>query len=116
MYLRKLIRQILKENYADSQQQRFDTAIYLTYVEFHKDKDFIHVPWETFYDNLNYSNVFSKKTIEFDKNRIYRLADEKEVWFGKHNNIVGEVWSEKNEDGTDNIESYWIKAEMYKKK
>jgi hypothetical protein len=109
MKLRKLIRLILKENLGSSQQQRFDTAIYLTYVEQHKNNEFKHVSWEEFYSKLNYDNVYNKKIVRFDMSRIYRLADEKEIWLGKHNDVLGEVWIEKDEDGTGDIESHWIK-------
>jgi len=78
----------------------------LTYVEQRKDNDFKHVSKEEFYDKL-YSKLDKIKTIQFDKNRIYRLADEMHIWLGQYNRIIGEVWVE------GELESYWMKVTPY---
>jgi hypothetical protein len=82
-------------------QQRFDRQLYLHYVDINEYNNFKHVSKEEF-NRLTEKHLQGKRTIEFDKNRIYRLADEKEICYGKYNRVIGEIWKE------DGIESYWI--------
>ncbi len=85
-------------------EQNWNSAIYVTY----KDQEkyfgiFKHVSKEEFYDLLYNDKLDKKKTIDFDTNRIYRLADKKDIWLGKYGTVLGEVWFE------DDMVSYWIK-------
>lgn len=95
-------------NYCDSREateRRFNTAIYLTYVEQNKDKDFKKTTKEYFYDKLD-DRAHRIRIIRFDKNRVYRLADEREEWLSKNNNVLGEIWRESN------MESFWINKSL----
>lgn len=94
----------LYENLESSHEERFNRAIYLTYVERHEK--FKHISKEEFYDKLYNDNLERMKTITYDKTNIYRLADEKIQWLTKNNHILGEVWCE------DDIKSYWINQDI----
>lgn len=87
-------------SYSGTPLERFERAIYLTYVEL--KAGFKHVTKDEYYQAL-YSKLDNRKTVDFDKTRIYRLADTKEIWYAKYGVILGEVWKE------NDLESYWIK-------
>ena len=89
-------------------QQRFERQLYLHYVEINQYNDFKLVSKEEF-NRLTENYLQGKRTVEFDKNRIYRLADEKVICYGKYNRVLGEIWKEKG------IESYWINNEYLNK-
>lgn len=94
-------------DYSGSHQERFDKALYLHYIEMRQEYDFKHTSKENF-ENTLLPLMGKLKSIGFDKQRVYRLADEKIVWYGSFNNIIGEVWNERDENG-DYVESYWIR-------
>jgi len=96
----------INEDIAESHEERFNRAIYLHYVESRQDNKFKHITKDEFYAQL-YSIVDHRKTVNFDKNIIYRLADHKEIWTSKYNKVLGEIWRE------DGIESYWINISKY---
>lgn len=85
-------------------QERLDRAIYLHYVETRMDNTFKCVSKDDYYGKLYDKNLERVKYISFDKSRIYRLADEKEIWQGKNGTVLGEVWC----DDENKIKSYWI--------
>lgn len=88
-----------------NREQSWLSAIYVTYKEQQGlFGEFKHVTEEEYYDLLS-DKVDKKRTVEFDMNRVYRLADSKEIWLGKYGKILGEVWYE------DDMVSYWIKIE-----
>ena len=89
--------------FAATHQQRFDRAIYLTYVGLHEENIFKSTTKENFFAKLYSDKLQKRESIEFDKTRIYRLADEKEIWLGKYVRVLGHVWKE------EGVESYWIK-------
>lgn len=103
----------LFENFKSSlgiydREQNWLSAIYVTYVEQEKSfGKFQHVTKEEFYNLLD-EKLDRIKTIEYDTDRIYRLADSKKIWLGKYGTVLGEVWYE------DDMVSYWIKSEFYK--
>lgn len=86
---------------APTHQQRFDRQLYLYYVGTHQQNDFKIVSKDEF-NRLIGERQQSKKTFEYDKKSIYRLADSKELCLGKYGKVLGEIWRE------DEIESYWI--------
>jgi len=88
-------------SFEPTHQQRFNRAIYLFYVENNYSNDLKRISKEDFYRLLE-NDLQRKKTIEFDKNRIYRLADERIVCYGKYGRLLGEIWKE------EGVESYWI--------
>jgi hypothetical protein len=89
-------------------QARFDKAIYLTYVEYGKYNQYKRINKELFIEMLN-NKVDKKTTHEFDKKRIYRIADSKEIWIDKNKNVLGEVFTEVCRDNEDIVlESFWI--------
>lgn len=94
--------------YSGTHQERFDKAIYLTYVSLRLN--YKNATKEVFEEKL-YSILNKRRTIYFDKSRVYRLADEKEIWFSKYNHIIGEVWKETDEFG-DEVVSYWIDEKL----
>jgi hypothetical protein len=102
--------QFLNEDFGETHQQRFDRAIYLTYVEQHKDNQFKHISKEEFEKQL-YSKLDRIETVEYDKKNRYRLADEKRIWLAKYGRTLGEVYIEYDEDAKENIKSYWINTE-----
>ena len=85
-------------------QERLDRAIYLHYVQTRMDTTFKHVSKEVFYNKLYADKLERVKFVSSDKNRIYRLSDNKEIWHGKYGTVLGEVWC----DDEDNVKSYWI--------
>ena len=98
----------INENIGDTHQQRFDRAIYLTYVERHLDNEFKKVDRATFEEKLN-DKVAKKIPHQYDLNNIYRLADTKETWFDANGSVIGEIYKETHEDS--NVESCWISAQ-----
>jgi len=94
-----------EENYTSSHKRRFDTAIYLHYVGCHEDNIMKKVSKEEF-DNKVMSKAQKAREVKFDKKRIYRLADEKTIWYANYNVILGKVWEEYYEGKT--VKSYWI--------
>jgi hypothetical protein len=99
-----LIKKLLHESLEPEPQLRFDRRVYLTYVD--QGDNFKHVKTKKeFYDRL-YPLVDDVKVVNFDLSRIYRLADEKEIWLSKRKNVLGEIWK----DG--DIESYWVNKEF----
>ena len=91
-------------SFEPTHQRRFDRQLYLFYVESSYYNDLKLVSRDEFYKLLE-NHLQTLKTYEFDKNRIYRLADEKVVCYGKYGRLLGEIWKE------EGIESYWIKKE-----
>ena len=87
-------------SYSGTALERFERAIYLTYIEL--KENFKHVTKDEYYQSL-YPKLDRMKTVDFDKNRIYRLADSKVIWYAKYGVVLGEVWKE------NDLESYWIK-------
>lgn len=110
MKIIKNIKEFLNESLAPSKQERFDRAIYLTYVESRNQKNYKPVTKEIFYDKLR-DKVKDRKTIDYDKSRIYRLADMKEIWLDNRGDILGEAWFEFKTDDDEHVESYWINTE-----
>jgi len=104
--------QFLNEDIGETHQQRFDRAIYLTYVQLHKDNQFKHISKEEFEKQL-YSILDRIETVNYDKKNIYRLADKKEIWLSKSGKTLGEIYKELDEDTKENIMSYWINTERY---
>jgi hypothetical protein len=99
-----LIKKLLHESLEPEPQLRFDRRVYLTYVD--QGDNFKHVKTKKeFYDRL-YPLVDDVKVVNFDLSRIYRLADEKEIWLSKRKDVLGEIWK----DG--DIESYWVNKEF----
>lgn len=97
---------IISENFGESHQQRFNRAIYLTYVEQDRYMELKSATKKEFYEKI-YSKNLGKRTIrQLDKSRIYRLADEHEVWRAKHSGVLGEIWRE------DDVESYWLNYKL----
>ena len=90
---------------APTHQQRFDRQLYLYYVGTHQHNEFKIVSKDEF-NRLIENHLQSKKTFEYDKNSIYRLADTKELCLGQYGKVLGEIWRE------DEIESYWISAKL----
>jgi hypothetical protein len=91
-----------------SHQQRFDEAIYKTYVQQGYHDQFKPVSKQKFMHALISSHKLEeKRTKEFDKTSIYRLADSKTSWFSNRNELLGEYFEETNEWG-DHVESYWL--------
>ena len=86
---------------------RFKRAIYLHYVEVKRDNE-LEISHKVQFSEVIAKLVQTKKTIEFDKKNIYRLADTKEIWYDKYNRILGEIWRE------DDVVSYWINKEYVK--
>lgn len=106
--------EFLNEDFGSTPQQRFDRAIYLTYVEQHKYNQFKHISKEEFYAKLQdkTDKIDIKK---YDLKNIYRLADEKHIWLSKSGRTLGEVFIE-HDDGQlvrGDCESYWINTEKY---
>jgi hypothetical protein len=102
------------DRYADSQQHRFDTAIYLHYVEVELDQVFKPVSKEEFkrivYPAANWCRMFYS-----NPNNLYRLSDSKEVWYDQYGNHLGHVWRElSKESDTGTIENYWINKTIFK--
>jgi hypothetical protein len=88
----------------ESPQTRFDREIYLHYLEvgeFTGDR-FKHVSKEDYYGAL-FSKIDRRETRTSDKNNIYRIADERDVWLMGSGRVVGEVWK------YGELLSYWIK-------
>ena len=85
-------------------QERLDRAIYLHYVETRMDTTFKHVSKEVFYNKLYSGKLQRIQVVAFDKNRIYRLSDSKNIWYGNYGTVLGEVWC----DDEDDVKSYWI--------
>jgi heme oxygenase len=102
----------LNENIGETHQQRFDRAIYLTYVQLHKDNQFKKVSKEDFYKQL-YSILDRIETVKYDMKDIYRLADSKYIWLSKSGRTLGEVYKEFDEDTKEDVISYWINKEKY---
>jgi hypothetical protein len=94
-------------------KQRFSRAIYLYYVSHHMDGNYKHTTKNNFYQRLLKIKDKSK-VVEFDKTNRHRLADTKEIWYDKHNRVLGEIWTEHYDygiDKDDTVTSYWINLE-----
>ena len=90
-------------------QQRFDRQLYLHYVK--QNNDFKIVSKEVYYDVLSKFESITPKVVYFDKNNIYRLADEK-IICSLNNQTIAEAWGEKDRDfDGEDVESYWINTE-----
>jgi hypothetical protein len=85
-------------------EQRFHSAIYSYYMN-RDDYQFKKSTREEFDSRLR-DLLQRKDTIKF--NYKYRLADRKDVWKGRNNRVLGEVWY----DGE--LESYWINSDLKK--
>jgi len=96
--------QFINEDISEKPEQRFDRAIYLTYVGLHLENEFKHVTEKEFYDRLYFSKLDKQKTTYLDKTNKYRIADSKIIWLDKYNNVLGEVWVE------GDLKSYWVKV------
>lgn len=95
----KRFKEYLLEETKAEHEERFNRAIYLTYVK--NDNKFKHVSEDEFKKQLN--DIHDKTTShDYNKNDIYRLADSKDVWLNKHNQVIGEIYYE------DDIKSFWI--------
>lgn len=108
MDIKKIIQEEVSkvfEIFSSSPMQRFNRGIYLTYVEQNKYNDFKRVSKEEFSAILS-SRLDKIKTITYDKEYIYRMADEKDVWLSNRGNTLGEVWKE------GDLESYWISTDL----
>jgi hypothetical protein len=106
--------EFLNEDIGSTPQQRFDTAIYLTYVQHRQQNQFKHVSKEEFYAKLQdkTDKIDIKK---YDMKDIHRIADEKHIWLSKSGRTLGEVYKE-SDDGQfvrGDCESYWINTEKY---
>ena len=89
-------------SFEPTHQRRFDRQLYLFYVESsYYNNELKLVSKDEFYKLLE-NHLQTTKTYEFDKNNIYRLADEKIVCYGKYGRLLGEIWKEAE------VESYWI--------
>jgi len=125
MNIRKIIRKILSESersgdsaWGESHQERFDRAIYLTYVQLHKDRDFKHVSAQDF-SAFMLSKIegdgenLESKIVNYDRNNLFnrhRVADSKETWTNKKDRkVVAEVFEETDEWG-NSVVSYWINS------
>ncbi len=97
-----------KDSFTPTEKSRFDTAIYLHYVE--SRENFKYVKQDKFYDIMNShkNNIDRIQPIEFDLKRIYRLADEKYVWWSKNHRKLGEIWVQHPND----IASYWVDEDL----
>jgi len=96
-----------KEDYDDGHQERFDRAIYLTFVDSDNDQQYKHLSKAEFEKKLRH-RLDTIKSIDYDKKNIYRLADEKLYWLDKNKRTLGIIYKE------DNIESHWINTELKK--
>lgn len=107
--MKDLIKNLLRENIGPTHQQRFDRAIYLTYVD--QNRKFKRVSKEEFYNQLA-DKVADKKAVNYDMTYRHRLADTKEVWYNNRKMIIGEIFKETDE-WDDYVESYWINLGDY---
>lgn len=99
-----------------SHEERMNESIYKYYVSTHEDNNFKPSYKEEF-DALLRGKLVQIKTIEFDKKNKYRMADSKDVWFDKNGQKLGEVYKEKKDpctDEIDNLEVYWINTSLIK--
>lgn len=97
----------------DDHIERFNRAIYLTYMEQHRP--FKKVSEEEFNKKLfndKFADKIESKTVYFNEDNIHRLADRKYIISLKGGTILGELWVE--DDTNDTISSYWINTDYIK--
>ncbi len=84
-------------------QRRFDESIYKHLVSVNSYNSYKHCSKEEFEKTIE-PLTKSSKIVEYDKNDIYRLADEKEICYDNRNREeIGVIYRE------NGLESYWIK-------
>jgi hypothetical protein len=108
--IKKITSKKTNENtYAGTRQESFDRAIYLTYVEQGKDKDF-KITRKDVYAELG-DMLNRVETKEFDKSNQHRIADFKYVYLSRGGKTLAEVWH----DSLDkDIVSCWINRSLVK--
>ena len=110
----KITQSLLNENIGSTKQQRFDTAIYLTYVEHGDGNTFKKVSKDVFDEHMSKRGVKETKVFNYDKNRIYRLADTKTIYYSNRNLVLGEVYEEVDDDSGEYVISHWLNVENSK--
>jgi len=85
-----------------TKEERLHRAIYAHYTQSGLKPMFERVEEKVYRERLTkYLDRIEIK--QSDKRDIYRLSDSKDIWLGKYDKILGEVWIE------DGVKSYWIR-------